>query len=137
MQVRATNTTAPANYNWFDARPFVGNNYYRIKAVENSGASSYSQIVNIKIGDTKTDIAIYPNPVTDHTITIQLNNQPKAMYVVQLFNNLGQQVFSKTITHMGGSSAQTVLLKPGLSKGMYQLRVSNEQIIVNQKLVVD
>jgi hypothetical protein len=123
VAAKANNNTA-ASYGWLDASPVSGVNYYRIKAVDNSGAAKYSQVVSVKIGGGKSEISMYPNPVIGNSISLQFSNKERGTYVVQLFNNLGQQVYSKSITHQGGSSSQTLTLDNAVSKGVYQLQVS-------------
>lgn len=122
--VAVRNNNSAAAYSWLDVHPFSGNNFYRIKAVDNDGSVRYSNIVKVKIGGNG-EIMVYPNPVKHNTLTVQLNNKPAGDYVAQLFNHAGQQVFTKTIQHSGGSAAQALQLKKGLAKGVYQLQVSN------------
>jgi hypothetical protein len=118
------NSSSPTNYGLFDANPSVGNNYYRIKAVEKSGAVKYSPTVKVSIGKANPALVIYPNPVTDNSINLQLTNLDKGLYTLKLINDLGQHIFSKVINHVGGSASETILIK-GAKSGMYRLLLVN------------
>jgi hypothetical protein len=136
VAAKANNNTA-ASYTWFDATPVSGVNYYRIKAVDNSGAGKISQVVSVKIGGGKSEISMYPNPVTSNSISLQFSNKERGTYVVQLFNNLGQQVYSKSIVHQGGSSSQTLSFGSAVSKGVYQLQVSSgSETSLSQQIII-
>ncbi len=124
-KIASVTAAGKASYSSFDATPLAGNNFYRIKAVLKSGSVKYSAVVKVKLGNDKGDITLYPNPVTNKTVTLQLNNEPKGTYLVELFNRLGQKLLSRTIEHVGGSAAQTINLGASVSKGVYQLKVSN------------
>jgi hypothetical protein len=70
-------------------------------------------------------ILVYPNPVTDGSIHLQMNNMPKGTYGIQLINNLGQIVFSKVEEHPGGSGTETINPGKNLPKGSYHLEVTS------------
>jgi len=131
-----SNNNTGASYNWFDAKP-NDNNFYRIKAVENSGDIKYSEVVNVKISMARSSIVMYPNPVKDQTLYIKLDNQPKGKYVVRLFNNSGQQVFIKTIEHDGGSVTVPLDLRSVVSKGMFQVLISNGENRTTQQIIIN
>jgi hypothetical protein len=133
------NTTAAKSgtrnsYNWFDANPTNGANYYRIKAISLNGEVKYSSIVVVKLNSKGSTITLYPNPVKGSTIQLQMSNLEKGNYSVTLFNQLGQQVLNRVINHNGGSSNQTVELGT-LASGVYELRLSNGQTVITQKLI--
>lgn len=61
--------TGSTVYSLIDAQVLTGSNYYRLKTVELSGRTTYSNIivVNLKVGIV---VSLYPNPVMDK-LTIQ------------------------------------------------------------------
>jgi hypothetical protein len=133
------NITAPKSgssntYNWLDAAPFSGTNYYRIKAISLNGEVKYSSIVVVKLNSKNSTIVAYPNPVKGNTIQLQLANMEKGNYSVSLINALGQQVWTKVVNHIGGSSNQTINIG-NIASGMYELRIINGQTINTQKLI--
>jgi hypothetical protein len=123
-------------YSWVDMSPLKGDNLYRIKAIEKSGAIRYSQIVNVRIGKGNSGINIYPNPIINKVLSLQFNNQDKGTYTVKLLNTAGQEVYVGRINHLGGSSTQTLQLNNNLSKGSYQLQIASDKSNFAQKVMI-
>ncbi|MFN4007018.1 MAG: T9SS type A sorting domain-containing protein [Chitinophagaceae bacterium] len=68
------NSTQPISYNFTDALPLTGNNYYRLKQVDKDGKTSFSNIALVKgnFGKELTLTAVYPNPATT-TLNVLMN----------------------------------------------------------------
>ncbi len=122
------------SYNYFDATPINGANYYRIKAISLNGDVKYSTIVVVRLGDKGTTLSVYPNPVKGNTISIALNGLNKGNYTLSVFNQLGQQVLNRVVAHNGGNATQTIDLGK-LSAGLYELRLSNGETVLTEKLI--
>ena len=84
------------------------------------------EIVNVPELE-KTNPTVYPNPATNN-FTVNLGNDEKAN--IQLFNIVGQQVYSETIT---GSAQVNVA---NLNSGVYMLKVSQNGSVYTTKVVV-
>ena len=84
------------------------------------------EIVNVPELD-KTNPTVYPNPATNN-FTVDLGNDEKAN--IQLFNIVGQQVYSETIT---GSTQVNVA---NLHSGVYMLKVNQNGKVYTTKVVV-
>ena len=82
-----------------------------------------SKIVPVIAGTVKGNISLYPNPVTDKTFTVQTQDIAAGKYTVVLVNNLGQEVFSKAINHIAGSTSETITMNKVLSSGLYTLSI--------------
>src|SRR5690606_18361945 len=52
-------------YEYVDANPANGTNYYRLKQIDLNGASSLSEIKSVNYMLSAADVSIYPNPATD------------------------------------------------------------------------
>jgi hypothetical protein len=122
------------SYNYFDATPINGANYYRIKAISLNGDVKYSSVVVVRLGDKGTTLSVYPNPVKGNTISVSLNGLTKGNYTLSVFNQLGQQVLNRVISHNGGVATQTIDLGK-LSAGLYELRLSNGETVLTEKLI--
>ena len=107
-----------------DANPVEGYNYYRVKSMDIDGKTAYTNVVKVLTGSIKQSITIYPNPITDGMIHLQLTNQPEGKYGIRLLNKIGQVILSKQITHAEGSSTEFIKWDFNLAHGMYQLEVS-------------
>ncbi len=130
--VFARNTST---YNWFDASPVQGNNYYRIKVMNVDGSFQYTPVVKVAIGKGAEGITVYPNPVKGETFNLSLNSLPRGNYAIVLSNTNGQRIYSEVFQHQGGSANRSVTLANGLAKGNYQLQVIGDQGSFIQKLI--
>jgi len=81
----------------------------------------------VKIGKGSPAVSIYPNPVTNGTISLQLTDMPKGTYQLRLLNSAGQLVFTQQITHAGANGTQTITLVSGIAKGNYFLEMSGPE----------
>jgi hypothetical protein len=112
-----------STYHWADPFVLPGYYYYRIKMIEKSGKTEYSNTVKVLIGNGKSMISIYPNPITNGIINLQFINQPAGKYGIRLMNQLGQIIVSKQIVRMNGSNTESIQWNYNLSHGVYQLEV--------------
>ena len=121
----AAKNAGVSNYNWLDAKPAEGNNYYRILSTDVNGKAEYSKIVKVFMGSEKRDITIYPNPAVNGIINLQFTNQPAGTYGIKLLNKLGQVMITKQIPLIGNTSEPISLTKNiSISSGLYQMEVS-------------
>jgi hypothetical protein len=121
--VAAANNEAGSSYQWLDDKAIPGDNYYRIRIEEQTGKISYSDVVKVSIPLGKPSIGIYPNPITDGIIHLQLINQPKGRYGLRLLNPLGQTIIAKQVEHAGGNATEDIKWDYHLAHGVYQLQV--------------
>lgn len=77
-----------------DRHPLEGDNYYRLRLVELSGAVKYSPIRTIH-WEAAVWIRLFPNPAQDQ-VTIQLKDLPTEPWSVTLHDWSGQQVAAYT-----------------------------------------
>ncbi len=124
-RVVSRNLLSIVTYKFFDANPVIGNNYYRIKVIDRSGEVVYTQIVNVNILRGSSDYVIYPNPVVGSTFNLMMQNVDRGEYTINLITASGQQVFTKVISHSGGSATESISLPPAISRGAYKLQVTN------------
>ena len=125
------------NYSLFDAAPFAGVNFYRIKSMDIDGKINYSVIVRVNINDKKQAISVYPNPVKGNSFNLYLNNIIKGSYTLKLCDMNGKTVLNKIINHTGGSSVQNVELQSSVGTGMYELKLTGtDQINFNQIVLI-
>jgi len=120
------NSTTAVNYNWFDANPTMGTNFYRVKAIDKAGNIKYSNIVKVNFGKGEPGIVVYPNPMKGKTFSIDLNNLAKGSYLLNLYNNMGQLLYTEQWLHDGNQATRVIDLKTDMAKGLYQLQLSND-----------
>jgi hypothetical protein len=122
--VDTTIATSSSSYNWLDVNAVVGDNYYRIRSIDNTGAIAYSQKAEAVIGKgIISGMAIYPNPVINGTLQLQLNNMPAGEYVANIISTTGQILLTQTIDHGAASETKSINISKGLASGVYILEI--------------
>jgi len=124
--VPSTNTPFQKTYRWVDNTPLPGTSFYRLKMIDLDGQFKYSMVVKISM-NLEREISIYPNPVTGNTIMLQMYDQPKGNYAINMYSLSGQLVMINKIIHDGNNTSRSLELPTNLPKGCYYLRVSNPQ----------
>ena len=107
-------------YEWKDVNPGNGAVLYRVKEVRTNGDFSYSNTAFIRLNGT-AGLMIYPNPVKDNIIKIQLSNASIGKCTVQLFNATGQAVHNAVFNYPGGIFQQSLTLPVKLPMGVYRM----------------
>ncbi|MFT3947521.1 MAG: T9SS type A sorting domain-containing protein [Agriterribacter sp.] len=110
-------------YKWTDANPAAGLLYYRVKEVLKDGDYHYSNIVSIRLKESRKGLRVYPNPVDDNMIRLQFSGMQAGKYTASIFNASGQKVFQGVVQHTGNTSTQLLSLTRKLPHGVYRLRV--------------
>lgn len=113
-------------YQLIDNSPFIGTNYYRIKAIDFAGKITYSTVAVIVYNPSTIMLSIYPNPIVSD-LNIVLKASLSENFVVQITGMAGQAVYRKDLnlsnetrkltidmTHFPGS---VFLIKVTNSKG--------------------
>ena len=137
VQAKGNNNNTNNTYSTTDATPQTGNNYYRIKVVEKNGSYSYTQVVRVTIDATGNgQITVYPNPIKNSSMNVQLQNMEKGKYILQLISQTGQLVQEEQLEHNGGSGSQTIMLGKHISSGIYQLKLIDVKGKVYQQRIV-
>ncbi|MFZ1609568.1 MAG: hypothetical protein WAT52_00780, partial [Chitinophagales bacterium] len=62
----AGQSSALLNYEYTDAQPYLGTNYYRLKQTDYNGAFDYSNVISIKVNGNFEMGYPYPNPVVNN-----------------------------------------------------------------------
>jgi hypothetical protein len=115
---RATlgNSNTTLAYSFVDANPVQGKQYYRLQMISASGVKTYSQIVTLRRGGGKLEIAdVRPNPTTGIVYFNVLGANNNVNVVVRTLD--GKQVIRKNLVQAANFSVD---LTP-LATGMYIL----------------
>jgi hypothetical protein len=100
-------------FNFIDRKPLNGNNYYRIKYVDNNGESHYnSTVVYLKNDFSISNLVVHPNPSMRNITIIGLIGD----YPIKLTDNSGKII--KTV--VATSNTATIDISQ-LPKGIYYL----------------
>ncbi len=117
--VPAKNAGCATTYSFTDGKALAGIAYYRIKTIDNNGASIYSGIVSIN-GKTTVNINVFPNPVANSLVL----SHPKAgaNASMQVISMDGRPVALTTIQQ---DAIQTSIDISKLAKGNYFVVFTN------------
>jgi hypothetical protein len=119
-------------YQFNDASPNVGINYYRLKQVDKDGQLSYSKVVTVNISSTGL-WQVYPNPAHGST-TLHINKNLGKVQLT-LTDALGKKVYQQQIASTTAGQQVTVPVQ-NLAKGIYLLQVSTGKDTQTEKIVV-
>ena len=135
-EVTALNRSTATPYSFLDHNPFIGANYYRLRLIDGSSSSKYTLTVRVDRDGTNTNVSIFPNPVTNRNITLQVNNLQKGTYNILFYNNAGQLAFQKMLSHDGGSATKNISLPQHLQKGLYTVQLKDDTTLLSQLMFV-
>ncbi len=135
--VPAVGSTSIIHYDFFDASPLPGINYYRIKPVDIDTRFSYSNIVKVNLDKSNTSFSLYPNPVTGSVVSIQTSELRKGNYSVKIYSLAGQEIYGQRFDHIGGAINQTIHLPAATVSGMYSLQLEKDGVkIMTRSFIV-
>ncbi len=115
----AGNSQNIRNYQFTHTTPADGNNTYQLLQRDLDGRTQRSRIVNVVVGKAQPGLIVYPNPVEDNRIRVQLASAS----TIILYNSVGAEVFRQTLP-MGTHN----IVLPPLAAGIYRIRAGNETL---------
>lgn len=115
-------------YSYLDAFPSDGVNYYRLKQNDLDGHFEYSNIVAVDFESKRSEIAIYPNPVSD-ILYMDLDHDIKSVDL-QLYNASGKLLWTRK-----GWTDQISFEEYSL--GVYFLNIVTPENTVMRKIIKD
>ncbi|MET0638227.1 MAG: hypothetical protein ABWZ25_19510 [Chitinophagaceae bacterium] len=120
--VPSENATFVKTYNWLDQSPLQSINYYRLKMIDIDGAFKYSRTIRLDMKAIKS-ISIYPNPVTDGILMIQMYGQLKGEHTINIYSSGGVKVISRKIAHLGNDEIRSFAIDKKIRQGVYYMEI--------------
>lgn len=120
------NALTPHTYTYTDENLLSGITYYRFKQLDVDGASTYSNVANVR--HTATNISIQPNPVKNTLHITNLNDS--TIEHINIFDQTGRQVIST-------KTANNTVDVSDLSTGIYIIEIHFEGGTLHEKIVVE
>lgn len=100
--------------------------YYRLKSVDIDGSFAYTKIVEITVNNSGFDIGeIFPNPVTDQIIRLNITATEPETVNLLLFSSVGQLVHEERKPMAIGTNSIEISF-PELTPGAYFLKVQGK-----------
>ncbi len=123
----AGNTEALTNYNFVDANPIMGMQYYRLQQNDINGDFTYSAIAPVNFTNTVTSqISIFPMPASNF-INVELTGVSEMS--VTIYNTNGQKVFEAT-----SGNLQTIDIQD-FNAGLYIIEVKADNNVISSKFL--
>jgi hypothetical protein len=113
-------------YEYVDANPNEGNNYYRIKIVYNDEKTNYSPIISLKNASKNASVRLYPNPANEY-LCVELPIQYQGSTQLHIQNMMGTVVHTQNFESQNGGTAQ--IDTHNLPQGLYQIIIKNEDAL--------
>jgi hypothetical protein len=119
----AGNSTIVLEYDFYDAKPYNGINYYRLRQVDFNGTFTHSDVAAIRIEDGAEEISVYPNPANDE-LNMVFNNTYDGVVELTIVDLVGQT--NKKWLEKINSGTNIIQIKINmLADGVYYLKVKN------------
>lgn len=129
----AGTTVLKQTYSAIDPNPAVGKNYYRLKQTDYDGKTSVSELIKVNFEATSLLLQVYPNPIHDQIVTVNLQGaEPNLPVRVEIKNLVGQLIKSESLqTNEAGSAISNINLNH-VPAGIYWVIAGGKA----QKLIV-
>jgi hypothetical protein len=118
-----------------DADDITGRQYYRLRMYNSAGNTTYSRIVTLEPSHTKgLQWVSYINPFQS-SIRAEIRTERAGVLQAQLVNNMGQTVLRQTLNVQAGINQLNVTNTQQLPSGVYVLRITDGNEVLQQKLM--
>ncbi len=124
------NTASRIDYTFVHDQPLLGSNYYRLKAVDLDGTFEYFGPVVVSF-DGLRNVSVYPNPVTEDYLNLELNFNPGENARIVIMNSFGVSVAN--YTNVG---IHTRIELPTLSAGVYFVKFQSAGLNETRRFIV-
>lgn len=126
-QMPTSNNFGNPYYHYIDIHANLNAVWYRVKANTTSGSTVYSMIIkeNKVIEKSLNEFKVFPNPVINGNININLVKQPQGLYTLQVINSRSQLIYSEKL-NIEADYVKINIIIPGLLTGVYRLIVINK-----------
>jgi hypothetical protein len=115
----AGNSNVVRSYQFTDAHPLSGLNYYRLMAVDKDANMKLSDVRSIK-NIVNTGFTVYPNPAA-HTITLDLNTDKNDEGAITITDLNGRKLYGELIKVVPGTNYFSIDVTT-LKKGTYIIK---------------
>lgn len=126
----AGNSSAKRTYNFADDKPLIGNNYYRIRAVDKDNASKLSDIKTVR-NTAASAVGIYPNPA-GAALSVKINSVQASTGYLSVADLSGKIVYSRSVKLAEGTTILPVALT-NLAAGSYVMKIQLDDELIIKK----
>lgn len=128
-RVAAENNADGAAYHFIHNLSIAHRTWYRLKMTDKDGQSRYSNIISV-LPEAGSNDVIYPNPVTDGTLRLQLHHAFDELIVMHANGSVVQRA------QLNGQTGSVTLPLNKLAQGLYMVHLNGKGLHQVQKLVI-
>lgn len=121
------NSNVAVNYEAFDNTPVNGANYYRIKQVDPDGSFKFSEVRNV-VFKRPVNISVTPNPASEF---IKISGNSNTKLEIDIVDMQGKKVIAQR-----SSGNNTIIHISHLSKGIYLVKLTGDNVSVIEKIII-
>jgi hypothetical protein len=136
----ATGNSAQINsYSLYDANPYQGVSYYRLKQTDFDGNEHYFDLRTIEnnLNNYSTSFSIFPNPVQkNETISLQVHGKRSDLVNIVITDPTGKMIYFTTEKLSQENTIFTFQLPSNLDSGMYLLSTTLNGRRTCEKLII-
>jgi len=118
-------------YTFTDKSPLSGKSYYQLQSVDFDLYTEDFHVISVNVESPKS-AALYPNPVTDSNLNIELNFVPASTVYVSVLDFSGAEVTHSEIK----AGEVTISLQASVKPGVYMVRLSSPEIAKIERVIV-
>ena len=132
--INVNSASLTSDYSLLDQQPLQGKSYYRLKLVERSGSSRYSNTRLIQIDQLITKLRLYPNPVKKD-VAVSFNSTVDQSATLTIRSLSGVVMIKRPVSLNQGDN-RVQLSTDRLSNGMYLVElITPEKTFINRLTV--
>jgi hypothetical protein len=128
-QIGVVPASGLSEYNYIDNEPKQGENYYRLKIVDNDNSFKFSGIRSVKVKIESSRITILPNPANSY---IRIESTGIFMNVV-IYSAAGKQVYNS----LASSTFERIVDISRFPMGLYYIQLTDDSgVSVSKKFII-
>lgn len=119
--------------------PVVNNQYYSVRVTDSYGCWKEFELVYNSINavdEHRFKLSVFPNPTTNHEMTIKVNSERNETLLVNFVDQYGQILKKWTIKNTEPERGAKVQLGDA-SRGVYHLQIIGKSWTISERVIVD
>ncbi len=129
-------TQTQVDYDFEVKEPPVGLSYYRLKQIDFDGQFEYSDIVSAQFEKGEPIAKIYPNPSRTGLVNLEVSAEESKVIPITVFDVSGRLITDQFRQIEKGNN-QLSFDFSSLEAGVYLIKIGNEQVPVQRKLIIN